>query len=306
MSKKIFITVILTIALISLLQTFSLPSPFQVVPALAGCIEIDCPPDTLLAAGYTVALCPLRFTNCSSESEIFTFYFSDDQSWCNHDFAAGFSYGNLAAGASHNICNEWGALSLTVPPGTADSTYTEARLIVRTIYDTGPRPLLTITGTERGEWSFQGFSEVPVKILVPTGQSLEFSWTGDASGHGAGIEGYRYGWDVLDIFDPNEWEVHWGNGYLSSSRTFYSGVHFLIVQVVDDSGSFSQGEINIEVVPGLLSIPEDPSPDRRIVNFPAAPPGPSDCAICAFSVTAASWTPAGKSSWGEIKNKYNE
>ncbi len=47
----------------------------------------------------------------------------------------------------------------------------------------------------------------------PPARSWNFSWTADASDYAGEIVSYRYGWDVSDVFDPNDpnWALLPGN-----------------------------------------------------------------------------------------------
>jgi hypothetical protein len=87
--------------------------------------------------------------------------------------------------------------------------------------------------------------------------------------------------------------------------SWYSGVHEIFVLVVDDSGAFTLGLIEADVVPGLEAAhvaPETPSlfaiPPKR------AQAASADEAICTFRVIVSNPTATQESSWGAIKSLY--
>lgn len=95
----------------------------------------------------------------------------------------------------------------------------------------------------------------PVTILdSPAGVPLEFRVSADASDYGGLVAGYRYGWDIPNLDDPEQWEIDltpFLPGTTSQTlpaRTFFFGTHTLTIEVVDNSGYCSRIEIKVNIV----------------------------------------------------------
>jgi hypothetical protein len=117
-----------------------------------------------------------------------------------------------------------------------------------------PDPVLDVFEPGFGAWSFEGTDDPLVVLEVPAGEILNFSWQGDASGYGGTIEGYRYGWDVMDPNDPNDpgWATGFQPDLLSAPpQSFAGGVHNFYVVVIDDAGGMTWGGFQLEVQPPI-------------------------------------------------------
>ncbi len=92
----------------------------------------------------------------------------------------------------------------------------------------------------------------PVILDVRYGIPLDFCWTADASESGATVAFYRYGWDILDYFDPNDWDTEFipydGHEICAPTRAFDFGTHSINVEVEDDRGKRSSIEVRVNVV----------------------------------------------------------
>ena len=96
-------------------------------------------------------------------------------------------------------------------------------------------PRLIITEPFIGSQVFLGMNPRPATVSFPTGLEMTFSWKADASSYGGRIVGYRYGWDVSDIRDDNDWMA--GFSPLSTHAfpiALQSGVHTLFVEAIDN------------------------------------------------------------------------
>ena len=268
-------------------------------------IGIDCPGDTTVAAGTTLNPLPLPITNTTSASCALSYFVSDNMHWGSRACHAGFSNGLLMPGASFDIF--LAPYSITPPDDATHGSATEVKVIARTFDDSAPRPVLTITEPHLGTWQFQGMSGVRPTIQIAPGTVLDFSWSADASDHGALIAGYKYGWDVVDILKDNDWTVSFFDpGWLSAHPTvFYGGVHQINVLVVDDTGAFTLGVITVEIVWELATLEvadEKPSPSSI-----RPPRTQATCAaeeICTFRVIASNPVATRETSWGAIKSLY--
>ena len=87
----------------------------------------------------------------------------------------------------------------------------------------------------------------------PAGMPIGFSWKADASSYGGIVTAYRYGWDILDLNDDEQWDVDFtpfiGSIAQSPSRTFFFGSHAFYVEVVDNSGFTSRQGIIVNAIP---------------------------------------------------------
>ncbi len=111
-------------------------------------------------------------------------------------------------------------------------------------------PLLTVREPFLGFSKFIGTNMPPKGYELPPGVPLNFSWKADASQYGGEVVCYRYGWDIQDISNPDDWEVPCGPSYTAApARTFYSGVHTLHIEAVDNGGLVTRGAFQIDIIP---------------------------------------------------------
>lgn len=115
-------------------------------------------------------------------------------------------------------------------------------------------PNLLIKEPYLGAFRFLGLNISPKKKDLPPGVALNFSWKADASKYGGSITGYSYGWDVSDINNPNDWEEY-RNPMVKAApeKIWYSGVHTFFVEAVDNAGTVTLGQIEINIVPFTMS-----------------------------------------------------
>jgi hypothetical protein len=227
--------------------------------------------------------------------------------WGSHACVAGFSLGSVVPGASFNIFGDsYSSYRITPPADAAHGSATEVKVIARTFEDSASRPVLSITEPQHGTWQFQGMSWVTPHIEITPGTELTFSWSADASGHGALIAGYKYGWDTADILNDDDWAVMFDPGCVSAPpRTFYAGVHAIYVMVVDDTGAFTLGMVEVDVVPGLEAAEAALEKSSRGAVLPLGTQAAvADETICAFRVIASNPTATQESSWSVIKSLY--
>jgi hypothetical protein len=60
---------------------------------------------------------------------------------------------------------------------------------------------------------------------------------------------YQYGWDVSDVNNPSDWDSDCSPYQRSCSGKWFSGVHTLFIRAVDNSGSETLGQIELNIVP---------------------------------------------------------
>jgi hypothetical protein len=99
----------------------------------------------------------------------------------------------------------------------------------------------------------------PLSILdIFAGIPLNFSWYADATDYGGTVVGYRYGWDITDLDDPEQWEVPFTPfpphavtelpRASSAPRPLYYGTHVFTIEVQDNSGFCSRIEVKVNIV----------------------------------------------------------
>jgi hypothetical protein len=93
----------------------------------------------------------------------------------------------------------------------------------------------------------------PAILELPAGIPVGFSWSADASSYGGTVHGYRYGWDIIDLNDPSQWEIDFtpfvGSRAQSPTRTFFFGTHTFFLEVVDNSGLKTRATVVANIVP---------------------------------------------------------
>jgi hypothetical protein len=108
-------------------------------------------------------------------------------------------------------------------------------------------PNLTVQEEFLGRNNFVGGSN-PVPIDVAAGQALNFTWNGDASQYGGRIVAYRFGWDLRDPDNDQEWDQNWCSTCTRSpTRSFTAGTHRFFVQVRDNAESITQAVFELTV-----------------------------------------------------------
>jgi hypothetical protein len=113
-----------------------------------------------------------------------------------------------------------------------------------------PGPLLKVKEQNLGTYTSIGDNNRTETFRVPGGFTLEFSWTADASSYGATVSSYRYGWDVADLSDPNDWDVL-PSPFIKEAplRSFRTGVHTLFVEATDNMGTTTLALFEVTIFP---------------------------------------------------------
>jgi hypothetical protein len=117
-------------------------------------------------------------------------------------------------------------------------------------------PTLTLTESTRGEWVFVGPNGPPVSLsedATDPPSPWEFEWEAYSCVEGAGESVYRYGWDIADPGDENEW-TPWGSETFAPPEAFSAGVHTFMVEAKDGTGAITRGTVVFEVIPGPVPV----------------------------------------------------
>lgn len=130
-----------------------------------------------------------------------------------------------------------------------DETYNVRRVRVSN-RSTGP--ILDVYNEYIGTIRTSVVNTPTVIVDIPAGVPMSFSWKANADDYGGIVSGYRYGWDIADLDNPDNWEVDY-TPFLSTSarspaRTFNYGTHTFNVEVIDNSSAKSRVEIKVNVV----------------------------------------------------------
>jgi len=111
-------------------------------------------------------------------------------------------------------------------------------------------PFLTVTEPFLGSFRFIGMNFTPVKRDLPPGVGLNFHWSATAEDYGGRIVGYRYGWDIADVNNPSDWPVSFSPFNLAApERTVYSGTHTFFIEALDNAGTMTLAQIQINIIP---------------------------------------------------------
>ncbi|NIO29265.1 MAG: hypothetical protein GTO29_12015 [Candidatus Latescibacteria bacterium] len=141
-------------------------------------------------------------------------------------------------------------------------------------------PLLTVTSVFFDPIQMVIEDTAPTIIDIPGGIDIQFCWTADASMYGGVVEGYRYGWDILDPDDDSQWAIPFTPfaqpEECSPVRTFLFGTHTFHVEVIDNNDFKSRVPIhmNIElpakglfdIQPGSCQNPFNPKSRRMMAT----------------------------------------
>jgi len=115
-------------------------------------------------------------------------------------------------------------------------------------------PSLRIVEGTRGKWFFVGVESPAVTLTDPVTDPVTpwvFEW--DAASCADGIAGYRYGWDITDPGDDNQWSA-WSDVLGTPPREFTAGVHNFMVEAKDNAGETTRGTIVFEVIQGPVPV----------------------------------------------------
>ncbi len=95
--------------------------------------------------------------------------------------------------------------------------------------------------------------DYPLTILdMAAGVGMTFTLSACADDYGGTVSGYRYGWDIMDLNDPEQWETDYtpflGATATTPSRSFNFGTHTFTAEVIDNSGFCSRIEVKVNIV----------------------------------------------------------
>ena len=117
-------------------------------------------------------------------------------------------------------------------------------------------PDLNVTEPELGSWEFEETAP-PVALRVWASAPLNFSWVADASTYGGTIQDYRYGWDIRNPENDDEWDQSWCSTCLvTEPRNFSTGTHTLHIQARDNTGAITHAVFVLNIFMFTLTLQE--------------------------------------------------
>ncbi len=134
--------------------------------------------------------------------------------------------------------------------GAVTSVFQKDRNVRQFLVSFKSGPLLNVSELYLGSNKFLGPDMNYVQTDLPPGVPLNFNWTATAEDYGGEIQSYRYGWDIQQIDDPSQWDVI-ASPFIKTAepKTYYSGVHRFLVEVVDNGQKITYGKIEITIIP---------------------------------------------------------
>jgi len=149
--------------------------------------------------------------------------------------------------------------------GAITPVFEETRNLRRVLVGGEGAPLLTVHNRFIGSIVTASLNTPLTIVDFPAGVVIQFEFAADASSYGGIETGYRYGWDVADLDDPEQWDVDWtpfppSGPYgppsaRSMPRQFFYGVHLFTVEVMDNSGFRSRVEVKFNIVEFSMTKP---------------------------------------------------
>jgi hypothetical protein len=96
-------------------------------------------------------------------------------------------------------------------------------------------------------------------VNMPGGMDLDLEVWGSAAAYGGTIDGYRYGWDVPELYGDVGW-TDWApladNTWVSiPNQVYFFGTHTFSVEVRDTSGFISRINLKFNVIPFTMEKP---------------------------------------------------
>jgi len=107
-------------------------------------------------------------------------------------------------------------------------------------------PLLTVRETFLGRQTFIG-GRPPVRVDVAGGQPLNFRWSADADTYGGEIIAYRYGWDIKNTDNDQEWSSWSLSTRSAPPQSFSTGSHRFFLEVRDNAESITRATYELTV-----------------------------------------------------------
>jgi hypothetical protein len=151
-------------------------------------------------------------------------------------------------------------------------------------------PLMSVTNDYIGVIRTTSCTTPTTILDSPAGVPLDFKIRATADSYGGTISGYRYGWDIPDLNDPEQWEID-VTPFLTEAkvppRAFFFGTHTLTMEVVDNSGYCSRVEVKVNIVQftlerNMLVVDDDVADEQATSGWNNGGSWPNDAEQDAF------------------------
>jgi len=145
--------------------------------------------------------------------------------------------------------------------GAVSAVFDQSRNVRRLLVSTrSTGPVLNVSNKYIGTIITSSPTTPPAIIDVPANIPMSFRFSADASGYGGVASGYRYGWDIQDLSDPEQWQIDFtpfvrtcGERSVpcaeSPERSWQFDTHTFYIEVIDNSGYTSRVAITVNVLP---------------------------------------------------------
>ena len=116
----------------------------------------------------------------------------------------------------------------------------------------GPSPTLMAHNPMIGWVRSNACDSLAVVADIPAGFEVAFTLKACPADNGAPVSGYRYGWDILDLDDPEQWEIDYtpfpGAFAPIPPRVFSFGTHTFTAEAIDSTAACSRVHVKCNVV----------------------------------------------------------
>lgn len=130
--------------------------------------------------------------------------------------------------------------------GAITSHYEDGKNLRKLRILDGLQPRMVIRERSLGT-NFAGHDQV-WDYSIAAEQPLQLSWSATAAEYGSEITGYRFGWDILDPTNDEEWSG-WSLANTASQASFPSGSHSFTLEARDYSGRVTRVQYRFLVIP---------------------------------------------------------
>ena len=108
-------------------------------------------------------------------------------------------------------------------------------------------PILHVTVNDQ-TFDFEG-TPPPVEVSVQASHLVAISWTATPGSFGSPVDAFRYGWDLMNPANDDEWDQNWCSTCRSAnSRTFHSGYHQFFLEARDLGALYTRARIGLPII----------------------------------------------------------
>lgn len=93
----------------------------------------------------------------------------------------------------------------------------------------------------------------PVSLPVAPAQPSQLVWWAIPGDAGEPVEAFRFGWDIRNPADDEQWEHPWCADCFSATRTFSTGTHRFFLEARDHVGVVTGAQFELVVTPVAIA-----------------------------------------------------